>query len=68
MIVKQWLYKEHRIILDLLKGSYHSGIFPPGSSEELPYTPVVEMKHGEATAQAAAERFVNERLERETPR
>jgi hypothetical protein len=67
MLVKQWEYKDYRIVLDLHNGSYHSAIFAPGYLEELPYTPVVEMKHGEAAARAAAERFVDERLESTDP-
>ncbi|GAC1423019.1 MAG: hypothetical protein NVSMB6_24370 [Burkholderiaceae bacterium] len=67
MIVKQWLYKEHRIILDLIKGSYHSAIFPPGSADEISYTPVVEMKHGQEKAEKTAEAFVDDRFEKKSP-
>jgi hypothetical protein len=67
MLVKQWEYRNYRILLDLRNGSYHSAIFAPGYLEELSYTPVVEMKHGEAAAQTAAERFVDERLESKDP-
>jgi hypothetical protein len=35
-------------------GSYHSAIFAPGYLDELSYTPVVEMKHGEQVAEATA--------------
>lgn len=66
MVIKQWMYKEYRIELALLGGDYLSLIYEPGNPEKLPYTPVVEMKHGERVAQAAAERFVDERLERKT--
>jgi hypothetical protein len=67
MVIKQWVYKEHRIELALLGGDYLSLIYEPGSSEKLPYTPVVETKHGERAAQAAAERFVDERLASNEP-
>jgi hypothetical protein len=66
MVVKQWTYKEYRIVLNLLNGSYHSSITAPGYLDELSYTPVVEMKHGEAAAQAAAEKFIDERLGRKS--
>jgi hypothetical protein len=67
MIVKQWAYREYRIVLDLHGGNYHSSIVAPGCIDELSYTPVVEMKHGEGTAKAAAERFVDDRLEKKNP-
>jgi hypothetical protein len=64
MIVEQWVYKEHRVILDLVGGNYHSAIYPPGSLDELSYSPIIEMKHGEQAAKATAEKFIDERLER----
>jgi hypothetical protein len=67
MVVKQWVYREHQISLELLGGNYRSSINEPSNPEALSYTPVVEMKHGEAAAQAAAEKFVDERLERKNP-
>ena len=67
MVVKQWVYKEHRIALELLGGSYRSSIYEPGNSEELSYTPVIEMKHGHRAAQIATEKFVDDRLKRKTP-
>lgn len=67
MVVKEWVYRDHRISLELIGGNYRSSIYEPGNSEALPYTPVVEMKHGEASAQKAAEKFIDDRLERKTP-
>jgi hypothetical protein len=67
MVVKQWIYREHRIELALLGGSYRSSIYEPGNPEEISYTPVVEMKHGHRAAQIAAEKFVDDRLERKNP-
>ena len=64
MVIKQWVYREHRIALELVGGNYLSSIYEPSNSEELSYPPVVEMKHGERAARAAAERFVDERLGR----
>jgi hypothetical protein len=67
MVVKQWAYREHQISLELLAGNYRSSIHEPGNPEALSYTPVVEMKHGERKAQTAAEKFVDDRLEKKTP-
>lgn len=63
MIVKQWGYREHRIELDLSRGNFVSLIYAPGRSDELSYTPVVEVKHGQQAAETAAETFVDDRLE-----
>jgi hypothetical protein len=67
MVSKQWMYREHRIELELVGGNYLSSIYEPGNPEELSYTPVVETTHGHRAAQAAAERFVDERLARKEP-
>jgi hypothetical protein len=67
MVIKQWVYREHRIELALFGGDYLSLIYEPGNPEKLSYTPVVEMKHGEEAAQAAAERFVDDRVDRKNP-
>ena len=67
MIVKQWMYREYRIDLALFGGNYHCTIYEPDNPEELAYTPIVEMKHGQPAAETAAERFVDERLETNRP-
>jgi hypothetical protein len=67
MIVRQWVYRDYRIELALLGGEYLSLIYEPGNPEKLTYTPVVEMKHGQPAAEAAIQKFVDERLERKTP-
>jgi hypothetical protein len=67
MLVKQWVYREHRIDLELLNGNYRSSIYKPGDSDKLSYTPIVEMKHGQRKAEAAVEKFVDERLEGRSP-
>jgi hypothetical protein len=67
MVVKEWVYRDYRIALELAGGDYRSLIHAPGNPEALPYTPVVEMKHGEQRAQKAAEKFVDHRLEMRRP-
>ena len=67
MLVKQWLYRAYRIDLHLIGSDYVSEIYEPGSIEKLRYTPVVEMKHGQAKAEKAAEAFVGERMEKNRP-
>lgn len=64
MVVKQWLYGEYRIDLLLVGGDYVSHIYEPDRAEKLQYTPVIEMKHGQAKAEKAAEGFVDERMEK----
>src|ERR1700709_2210336 len=67
MIVKQWLYGEYRIDVQLVGGDYVSIIYEPGSIEKLQYTPVIEMKHGQVKGERAAEAFVDKRIEKKTP-
>jgi hypothetical protein len=67
MVVKQWMYREYRIDLQLIGADFMPYIYEPGNSEKLSYTPVVEMKHGQRTAEQAAEAFIDARIEKKTP-
>ena len=67
MIVKQWQYSAYRIDLYLLGGNYVTSIYEPENFEKLSYTPAIEMKHGQAKAERAAEAFIDERMQKKNP-
>lgn len=65
MIINQWTYKGYRIDLDALAADYRPYIYEPGNSQHmLSYTPIVENKHGQRAAEIAAEKFIDERIEK----
>jgi hypothetical protein len=66
MVLKQWMYRDHRIDLHLIGADFLSDIYDPGTSQKLAYTPIVEMKHGQQEAERAAETFIDARIEKRT--
>jgi hypothetical protein len=44
-----------------------TSIYEPENFEKLSYTPAIEMKHGQAKAERAAEAFIDERMQKKNP-
>jgi hypothetical protein len=54
MVVKQWMYREYRIDLQLIGADFMPYIYEPGNSEKLSYTPVCRNETRTANGRAGS--------------